>query len=327
MSLAHDVRVAPAVLIAGALIVSLVAGTSTARAQTGPAPAAAPVLGDPIVPPAPAGDASAVPPAPGNESAPPPVPDSYATPGATPPAPAAVATPAAPTESLRNDDAHADHIVLGPTAFTAPRGTVYLSDYELLVVQGGVAITDELQVTLTTLLPVIESQPFFADLSAKYAFLKTPRFHMAGIASILGIGDGDSSERFALGRATLVATGCITENCYVAASASAMLWLSPDLERVVPVTFNVGITARLVGVFSLLAEANFLAAFGDLSGARSVDVFERGALFGYGARFSSGNFGFDLTFVKPVISGDSGGDFFVIGVPWLAFTYRTDALF
>jgi hypothetical protein len=329
MSLPNEIRVAGRVGLA-VVVTLLVVGQATARAQTPPPAIAAPVIGDPVVPPAPAGDPAAVPPAPGGDTAPPPVPASYGSasaPQVAPPSAQAPAVDTARVESLRNDDAHADHIILGPTAFTAPRGSVYLSNYELLVVQGGVAITDEFQVTLTTLLPLIESQPFFADLSAKYAFLKTPRFHMAGIASILGLGDGDIDERFALGRATVVATGCITENCYVAASASAMLWLSPDIDRVVPVTLNLGITARLVGVFSLLAEANFIAAFGDLSGARSVDLFGRGALLGYGARFSSGNFGFDLTFVKPLIADDSSDDFFVIGVPWLAFTYRTDALF
>ena len=328
MSLPHEYRVRARLALALAVALT-VGGARSADAQTPPPSDAAPVLGDPVVPSAPGGESTTVPPAPGGDTAPPPVPDSYATP-APQGAQASSPTPAVEShtvESLRHDDAHADHIVLGPTAFTAPRGTVYMSDYELLVVQGGVAITDELQVTLTTLLPVVDEQPFFVDLSAKYAFLKTPRFHMAGIASLLGSGSSDSDDRFAVGRATVVATGCITENCYVAASASAMVWLSPDLERVVPMTFNVGVTARLVGVFSLLAEANFLGAFGDLSGARSVDVFERGALFGYGARFSSANFGFDLTFVKPLISGDGGDDFFVIGLPWLAFTYRTDALF
>jgi hypothetical protein len=266
-----------------------------------------------------------VPAAPGADTAPPPVPAGYATPAGIPAAPA-VAAPTVAVESLRADDAHADHVILGPTAFTAPRGSVYFSNYELLVVQGGVAVTDELQFTLTTLLPLIDEQPFVADLSAKYAFLKLPRFHMAGIASLLVLADDGLDGPFTVGRATVVATGCITENCYVAASASAMAWLTSEADRVVPITLNVGLSARIVGVFSLLAEANFLAAAGDLTGARTADIFEQGALLGYGMRFSSSNFGFDLTFVKPVLA-DSGSDFFVLGLPWLAFTYRTDAVF
>ncbi len=317
----HGLRAA----LVAALVLGAASSADAQAAPTTPAPDATTVIGTPGDP-APT-DPGVVPAAPDADTATPPVPAGYAT-TTTTPTPAATApapVDAAPPAELRRDDAHADHVILGPTAFTAPRGSVYFSDSELFVVQGGVAVTDELQLTLTTLLPLIEGQPFFADLSAKYAFLKTPRFHMAGIASLLLVSDGDIDERFGLGRATVVATGCITENCYVAASASAMLWLSPDLARVVPVTLNVGLTARLVGVFSLLAEANFLAAIGDLSGARSVDVFERGALFGYGMRFSSANFGFDLTFVKPVISGSD--DIFVLGLPWLSFTYRTDALF
>ncbi len=172
--------------------------------------------------------------------------------------------------------------------------------------------------------------PYFFDLSAKFAFVQTSRFHLAGLASVLGadfgrtFGSSGSRAAIAIGRLGLVATACITENCYVNASASAIVWLWEGLADAAPITGNIGIVARLVGVFSLLAEANF----GGAIGSRGSFFGEGGAVLGYGVRFSQRNFGFDLTLIKPVYADRSPSDDpFPIGVPWLAFTYRSDALF
>ncbi len=306
------------------------------------APAA--VLGDPTAPgtpppPPPAGDtatpagyqpaapAQPPPPAPGAYGQTPVAPGYGQQPGYGQPGNALVEplapAPPEPVEHIRTDDANADHVVIGSTAFTAPKGSVYFSSYELILLQGGVAVTDNFQLTLTTLPPLITDQPYFVDLSAKFAFLQTPRFHMAAIGSLLAFGGADLDSVFAVGRLGIVGTACLTENCYVNISASSLFWLSGDLDRVVPVTLNLGVTARVAGIFSLLAEANLITAVGDL-GSSSIDLFDAGALIGYGVRFSSGNFGFDLTFLRPVGFGD---DTFILGVPWLAFTYRSDPLF
>lgn len=287
-----------------------------------PAPPPAPPPADPNVPPA---DPN-VPPG-GYVAAPPPTPEAYGQPQQpvyVPPIviPATEAPPARP-EHARTDDANADHIVLGSTAFTAPKGSVYFSDYDIFLIQAGVAVTDNFQLTLTSLLPVVEDQPFFLDVSAKVAFLQTPRFHMAAIGSLLGITNAGVDVPV-VGRLGLVATACITANCYVNASASALFWFTSETTSVVPVTLNLGVSARLAGIFSLLAEVNGLATIG--SARVSSDLFRQGVLIGYGARFSNANFGFDLTFVKPIVKGLD--DFpLPFGVPWLTFTYRSNALF
>lgn len=337
MSLSCEMR---GIVLAVCMLTGVLGAVSGAAAQVADAgaPTAAPpnggaaVLGEPTPPPAPAdpnappgGYAPAPPPqAPGAYGQQPP--QGYGQPGYGQPGyvePVQEAPP--PPEHARTDDANADHIVLGSTAFTAPKGSVYFSDYELFVIQAGVAVTDNVQLTATTWLPIVPEQPFFLDVSAKFAFLQTSRFHMAGIASILGItGTGSGDALPVVGRLALVATACITENCYVSASASAMFLFTENTTDVVPVILNFGMTARVAGIFSLLAEVNGIAAVGDL-GRSSIDVFDAGVLLGYGVRFSNQNFGFDLTFVKPIIRGTD--DFTVLGVPWLAFTYRTDALF
>lgn len=317
-------------------VLGYVAGAAAQQAPDAGVADAAPaaVLGDPTepvpVPPPPSGGDTATPAGYQEVQQPPPPPGTYGQqpvapgygqPGYAPAEP--IPTQPEPVEHIRTDDANADHTVLGSTAFTAPRGSVYFSSYELILLQAGAAVTDNFQLTLTTLPPIIEDQPYFVDIAAKYAFLQTPRFHMAAIGSLLGLSGGDGGSLFALGRLGLVGTACLTENCYVNASLSALFWIGEDTSRVVPVTLNLGITARVAGIFSLLAEANFVAAVGDLAGS-SVDVFESGALIGYGVRFSSGNFGFDLTFVKPVI--DDVDDVTILGIPWIAFTYRSNPL-
>lgn len=319
-----------------ALVVCTVTGVlgaaSGARAQAGDAgaPNAATQNGGPTVlgaltPDAPGGanaaptDYAAAPPpqAPGGYGQPQPA---YGQQGYVPPVEEAPAV----VESMRTDDANADHIVLGSTAFTAPRGSVYFSDYDILFIQGGVAVTDNFQLTATSWLPVVPDQPFFLDLSGKFAFLQTSRFHMAGIASLLVMTNAGVDVPV-VGRLGLVGTACITENCYVNASVSALFWFTDATTRAVPVTLNFGLVAKVAGIFSLMAEVNGLAAVGDF-GSSSSALFDEGVLIGYGIRLSNRNFGFDLSFVKPIIRGVDEFKL-VLGVPWLAFTYRSDALF
>ena len=295
---------------------------TTVGVATPPAVPDAPLVVVVETPPAggavPEGYASVPPPPPGNYA--PAAPQIYGQPGYV--APVVEPTP----ENIRVDDANADHVVLGPTAFTAPRGSIYVSDYELLWVQGGVAVTDDLQLTLTSMVPVAGDLFYFADVAAKYAFLKLPRFHMAGIGSLLVIGDfGSGGSSLVVGRLGAAATACITENCYVHASASALFWLSRELSTVFPITLNLGLVARVAGVFSLLLEGDLLAVAGDI-GASSLDFFEETFTVGYGVRFSGSNFGFDLTMVKPIFL-DSSSDGWRFGYPFLSLTYRTDPTF
>ena len=47
--------------------------------------------------------------------------------------------------------------------------------------------------------------------------------------------------------------------------------------------------------------------------------------FDYGVRFSGRNFGVDVTFLEPLASTTGSFDNpFILGYPFLAFTYRTD---
>src|ERR1019366_2987154 len=79
-------------------------------------------------------------------------------PGAPPP-PAAAPDPPAPSGEpgdLRFRDANADRVILGSTAETHPKGTFFISDYEILLLQVGYAITDQLQVSVTGIPPLIQ---------------------------------------------------------------------------------------------------------------------------------------------------------------------------
>ena len=52
---------------------------------------------------------------------------------------------ASDSDEARAYSAHADRVVLVPTAQTQPRGTVFLSDYEIVMPSVGYAFTDDVQ--------------------------------------------------------------------------------------------------------------------------------------------------------------------------------------
>src|SRR5687768_4361434 len=110
------------------------------------------------------------PPPPPSEPPPPPPPEPAPPPAGMP----IVVAPPAPATVDRGviEDANSGRNWLTPTALTPPAGTWSFSDFELLMVSGGYAITDQLSVSVTTLLPVFEEMPFFGILSGKLQVFK-----------------------------------------------------------------------------------------------------------------------------------------------------------
>src|SRR5579862_4827741 len=98
----------------------------------------------------------------------PPTPQWY-TPPTPPPAaagPAAVATivaPATPSGSARtpSEDPQADRGVVLPTAYTHPKGTFFVSNYDIVLSQLGYAFTDDTQISLTGVPPIGGDQVAF----------------------------------------------------------------------------------------------------------------------------------------------------------------------
>src|SRR5882724_838050 len=191
-----------------ALASAVLAGRS-GRAQTAPppepppgadAPQPAPPTPEPPAPPPkmpPPPPAAASPPAlPAPPPLPSPPPPSLTTP---PPAfprsdgrgPEGVAwLPAPPAGDARApaEDPQADRGVLAPTAYTHPKGTTYVSDYDFVFVQLGYALTDDTQISFTGLPPLDAAERFaLVDLTLKSTLYRGGLVRVAALGSTSGI--------------------------------------------------------------------------------------------------------------------------------------------
>ena len=221
------------------------------------APSAAPTAGPaPVRPPPPSGPG--VGPAAPPSGSPPPVPVSrypapapqhptpasqYPAPASQYPAPASqYPGPAGPPrdprlpappgsdakQAPRDADAHFDRVILVPTAETHPKGTFYMSSYDIVLLQFGYAFTDRFQLTLTGTPPLSADETVaLLDFSMKTVAVRTDRFRLAGIGSASGI-VGLEGGAFFLGRAAAVGEFCLSSDCANTASlATGVLLAGP----------------------------------------------------------------------------------------------------
>jgi hypothetical protein len=215
----------------------------------------------------------------------------------------------------RFHDANADHVVLFSTAETHPKGTFYFSDYELVLLQAGYAITDGLQVSLTGVPPLLKNQPYFFDLAFKGNLLRTEVLRLAiiGAGTAVVVPDSDPSSLFGA-RANGVAQFCFEGLCKHSFSFNVGTFINSESNVVVPITLAGGLVVQASSLVKLLLEPAYALAVG-----KGVESQPEGFLLSYGLRLSGEHFGFDLAFIRP-FGADSP---FILGVPWVAFTYRT----
>lgn len=282
-----------------------------AEAEAAEAPPAA--AADPAPPAEPADDPPVVPdppPPPPQVVAPP---TGYGVPAQEAP-PILAPAPVPPEEQdVRYMDANADRVILFSTAETHPEGTFFFTDYELVLLQFGYAITDELQLALTGLPPMFDDQPYLFALSLKLNVARGERFRAALMGSIDYI--NIDSDNYIGGRLGGVAQVCFGRTCQSSLNLNAQGFINDSTSDFLPVLTALGFVGHVSSLFSILLEPSYAFVIGD-----SVDDAD-GFLLSYGVRLSGANWGLDLTFVRPFADGY---DALIMGVPWLAFTYRTD---
>jgi hypothetical protein len=219
----------------------------------------------------------------------------------------------------RQVDAHSDRIILMPTAETQPEGTFFISSYELVLLQLGYAITDDVQLSALVLPPLFQEQPFFVSPTLKINLARGAGASVAvlgGVDVLAATGDDNGDSAF-LGRIGAVGQLCITSGCRSSLSANALFWARLDAEGSALVT-SVGGVFRVSDVAALLLEPTLaVPTSGDIS-----DDLDDGLVVSYGVRLSGPSFAFDLTLVRPFIGG--AGDIFVLGLPFVVATYRTN---
>jgi len=221
---------------------------------------------------------------------------------------------AAPRQPAGRDpriaDAHADRVVLLPTAYTHPEGTFYLSSNEIVLLQAGYAISDSTQVTLTATPPVGEPDPMaLFDVTLKNAFVRDGPFRMAAFGAAAGVIGGELGT-FALGRVGAVAQLCFDLRCESSASLSSHALLAGPATMMVT---GAGVVWRVADWAAVLLEVDTLVPIG-------TEVGEYyGVIAVPGFRFPYRTWALDLAFARPL---DTEEDPEVAVLPWIAFTYR-----
>jgi hypothetical protein len=241
---------------------------------------------------------------------------------------APAAAPAAPADAAGvAEDPNIDKTLLLPTAETQPAGTFSFNDYELLLLGGTYGVTDDFQITATTLAPIVEDMPVYLSGSAKWRVLKTPRFRLALQGSLAYvsfddlIGDGEeggSDDSVVTATGGVIGSLCLDAGCHSLATVSvtAVKPLSEDTDGIAFI-YDASVSARLNPHTKLLAEVTSAGGSDGNGGFESADS----GLFSYGVRFHSKNVATDIAFIRSF--GDDGDDDdFILGIPFVNVTYR-----
>jgi hypothetical protein len=230
------------------------------------------------------------------------------------------ASEAQPQQSARHTDAHADRVILVPTAETHPAGTLFLSSYEVIVPSIGYAFTDRLHASVTGLTDLDSA---FVELNVKANLLRSRALRVAVLSSI-DYASGEDDGELLFGRAGITAQLCFELACRTSLSLSAMLVAHDELDTILPMGIGAGFTAQLGEDLVALLEYSAL-----INAAREFEFIDLPVyLVGYGLRIAPRpSWALDLTFLRTMESDDEirAGDasvFDLLGVPFLAFTYR-----
>lgn len=230
-------------------------------------------------------------------------------------------------QSARHTDAHADRVILSSTAETHPKGTIFLSSYELIFLSAGYAFSDRLQASVTGF---TNFDGAIADFALKANLLRSRWLRVSAQSGIelLRAGEEDLDEGqprgFLLGRIGATAQICFELACRASLSLSGMLLAHDDADILLPLGLAAGFTARLGSAVSLLLEYGSL-----FNAARDLPFLELPAYaVAYGARIAAyRSWALDITLIRLIDSDDriATGEpelFKFMGVPFFAFTYR-----
>jgi len=232
----------------------------------------------------------------------------------------AVIEPPVPTgnEGI-TEDASADHGWVMPTALTAPAGTWTLSDFELLGVQAGYAITDRLAVSVGAVLPVSSFKA--AILDTKLQLIQAGRVRVAAQGLLAHAWSSDDAalyktsgrnvDMLTLGSAGGVATLCIDAGCRSHLSGYLGVGLLWDGDPSAALLAGASLTFSLTTHWKAMFEIEDGAGYD----------FVKGTLGWYGVRITSSSFCLDFGIAKPL--GAATAKWGSSSMPFLGLTLRS----
>ena len=220
-------------------------------------------------------------------------------------------------------DASIDRGFIVSHAETLGEGEIALNSYELALAGISYGITDDLQVTLTTLLPIVKNTPIVLAPQVKWAFFRTDNQVLTAkmnfnYATMPGESGGGGS-----------ISGGLSHDFYFDNEGRYGMFSGFDIGGVfghleddwdtgdgLIMAANLGFSAQVTDYMKVMAEGILPAVYSN----GKVEVSEI-VNFTYGLRFFGDDLAADIGFIRPL--GKDAGDLdLVMGVPYVAFTAR-----
>lgn len=243
----------------------------------------------------------------------------------------ALAQAAAPSpDDARSSDAHVDRVLLVPTAETQPKGTLFITVYELILPSIGYAITDDVQVSA---FGFTDLKGGLIELRVKANVLRAGVVRVAlGTSLDYLTSDPDDLEDpaaendFLLGRADAALQLCFDARCRSSLSSAVTVAAPAQNELIFPVALGTGITIAGSSLVSLLLEYGAI-----LNAADDIDLLPLPLhLVSYGVRLTwSKHWALDVALARSLnpereVRTTEPELFDVLGLPLLALSYRAE---
>lgn len=224
---------------------------------------------------------------------------------AEPDAVVAVAAPRPGSARVPAEDPQADRGIVLPTAYTHPKGTFFVSDYDVALVQIGYAFTDDTQISFTGVPPLGAERVAFVDLTLKTTLYRGGLVRVAALGSTSGLVANEIGVA-AIGRVGGVVQLCLEVRCLSSLSITSDVTLAGTMLMVNGAN----------GIFHMSRHLSLLAELDTLLPLGTAAAEFNGAMAGGGLRFHWTHAGLDLTLMH-LLGGSQAT------LPIFAFTYRT----
>jgi hypothetical protein len=222
---------------------------------------------------------------------------------------------------VRHTSAHADRVVLVPTAETQPQGTLFLSSYEIVGGGAGYAFSDRLHASVVG---VTNLDALWVEINVKANLLRS-RWLRIAVQTSVDYARGEDEE-IPFGRVGGTFQLCFDLPCRSSLSAAATVVAHDAPDTLLPLGVGLGVIGYLSDELSLLLEYA-----GVLDATENLELIDLPVyLVSYGIRISGHpSWALDLALARGLESDDGlrtgdVGVFDLLGVPLAAFTYRCE---
>jgi hypothetical protein len=223
-------------------------------------------------------------------------------------------------------DASIDRGFIISHAETLNEGELTLNSYELFLAGMSYGITDDVELTLTTLLPILQEMPIVLAPQLKWVFLRGDQQVMSAKLNVM-FATTTSGDDFSGG----TVSGGISHDFYFDKEGRYAMFSGLDIGGVfgnvdsdwqmakgLIMAANLGFSAQVADFMKIMVEGVVPAAYGTEN--KQFEVSDIVNLT-YGMRFFGEDLAVDLGFIRP-LGGEMADSGLLMGLPYVAFTAR-----